>query len=50
MKIVDKDLNMKIKVLTHGFEELTREDSRQRFESRNKVSTHEDRGQSLTNG
>ena len=36
MKTVDKYLNLKIKVLTHGFEELTYEDSGQRFEFRNK--------------
>ena len=36
MKIVDKDLNLIIKVSIHGFKELANENSGQRFESGNK--------------
>ena len=36
MNIVNKDLNLKIKVSTHGFEESTHKYSRQRFEFKNK--------------
>ena len=56
MKTVYKDLNLVTKVSTHGFEESTREDSVQRFESVTKVSTHgikesthRNKGQSLRN-
>ena len=36
MKIVDKDLNLEIKVSTYGFEEVIHEDNGQRFKSGNK--------------
>ena len=44
MKIVDKDLNLGINVLTNDFEESTHENNGQRFEYGNKGV---DRGQSL---